>query len=541
MSLLSMPVCRSWQREQWAAWQKAEKIHFEKCNSRERKPPHYDAWDGRFNEYLDQREAALTWTEPSEIMLRVCVPSADSTEDTLAEIAVERLHRGNPKTFRAIIEAVCASNALHRDAYYWALERGEPENKMFAHKFNDLLQEEDTPCFSRLWQPSHSCLWENDNSFSRRMIATRKPSTVRVLPTQPPSFDLLKSPPPEGNAPVAEWSAWHKKNSMGSAKFWLQKNQAVCYRCPPVVSLQLQGVTHSVTVNAIADDALYVAVAAFAAAAVGEGVTSTAPSELLVKNSEGILDQQTTTARSLFYGARSTPMTLQVVHRDKAQAEAALEAKHGLVPEGYQSFRGLGYLVEDTEAPWLISNAHGLTSYNAVAGGALGVYEGTDYGVRENGVPAYDPIAKWWEMCALLKKDISSVARKPKGGWSRESAERAIDRFTGILLVTLINDEWRSDARGKIMGWDPECRKESILIMKRMDEAAAKLITAANAVLSEENQPSEPNGMLGLSRTLAQTKRLLPKLQEEYNGYSTPGYSHHQGYVSFSKAIPLLS
>ena len=55
------------------------------------------------------------------------------------------------------------------------------------------------------------------------------------------------------------------------------------------------------------------------------------------------------------------------------------------------------------------------------------------------------------------------------------------------------------------MGWDPECRKEYIDITKRMDEAAVKLITAVNAILLEENEPSVPNGMLGVSRIAGYT------------------------------------
>ena len=90
------------------------------------------------------------------------------------------------------------------------------------------------------------------------------------------------------------------------------------------------------------------------------------------------------------------------------------------------------------------------------------------------------------------------------------------------------------------MGWDPECRKESILIMKQMDQAVTKLITAAQAVLTQENGSPAPNGMLGLPHTITQTKRLLLKLHREYDGYSTPGYSHHQGYLVFSKALLLF-
>ena len=126
-----------------------------------------------------------------------------------------------------------------------------------------------------------------------------------------------------------------------------------------------------------------------------------APSELLVKNSEGILDQQTTTARYLFYGARSTPMTLQVVHRDKAQAKAALEAKHGKVPEVYapcavhrsrlplwKTQRPLGSFWKPVgrEQVWRLWRAR--SAYMRV--------QSLDYhGEWVNGVPSYNLIAKW--------------------------------------------------------------------------------------------------------------------------------------------------
>ena len=141
-------------------------------------------------------------------------------------------------------------------------------------------------------------------------------------------------------------------------------------------------------------------------------------------------------------------------------------------------------------------------------------------------------------MCSLLKKDISNVSRKPKGhGWDCENIERALDKFAGIMLVTVINDEWQRDARGKIMGWDPECCKETISIMKKMDDAAVKLISAAKEVTVIVPN----NGMLGLTRTLEQTKRLLTKLQQKYDGFSTAGYDHHKGYLSFSKALRLFN
>jgi len=98
-----------------------------------------------------------------------------------------------------------------------------------------------------------------------------------------------------------------------------------------VVPLRLQGVTHSVTVDAAADAPLYAAVTAFAAS--GDEAAPMAASDFLIKDGEGkILDQQTSSARCLFNGARKLPLALYVVHRDKAQAEAMLKAKHGAVP-----------------------------------------------------------------------------------------------------------------------------------------------------------------------------------------------------------------
>ncbi len=531
MSMLSGPTCHSWRRSEWAAWHEVESAHFEKLNSRESRPPHYDAWDGRFGEYFEQRSAAEAWTEPPEFALRVCVPGDGGA---VVEVAVELLRRGEPRTFRAVIEAACVSSALNRDAFYWTPEF--PDTRRATDR-NDVLREEDAPCFSRLWKPSIAHFWENENTFCRRLIATPKPPPP-PMPAEPPNFDLLSSPPPDGNAPAKEWASWRKANNFGTTHMWIQRHHAIRYRCPPVMPLRLQGVTHSVAVDAAADAPLSAAVAAFAAS--GDQASPMAASDFLIKDGKGdVLDQQTTTARCLFNGASESPLTLQVVHRDNAQAEAALAAKHGAVPDGYLPFRGLGYLVEDTEAPWIISVAHGVTAYNK-AGESIGVYEGSDYGDRIGGAPTYDPIAKWWEMCALLKKDIASVARKPRGGWDLKLTEHALDRFTGIMLVTLINDEWRRDARGKILGWDPECRKESIRIMRQMDEAAAKLTHAARVVSSQENESPAPNGMLGLSRTIAQTERLLSKLQREYAGYATPEYSHHQGYLAFSKSLPLF-
>ncbi len=74
MSMLLGPTCRLWQRSEWAAWHEAEEAHFKKLNSCKSHPMHYDAWDRRFGEYLEQRLAAEAWTKLPKLTLHVCVP-----------------------------------------------------------------------------------------------------------------------------------------------------------------------------------------------------------------------------------------------------------------------------------------------------------------------------------------------------------------------------------------------------------------------------------------------------------------------------------
>ena len=152
-------------------------------------------------------------------------------------------------------------------------------------------------------------------------------------------------------------------------------------------------------------------------------------------------------------------------------------------------------------------------------------------------------------MAKKLKAVLKSVVRAPKGGWTASTAERALDELTGFLLATVHHSDWRHDARGKIMCWDPACRKESIAIMKQMDEAAARLIGEAIqgarcgsslAGASSSHDGSSSSVGLGLTRALDQTKRLLGKLQEEYAGWGTDGFGH-KGYPAFKKALALLT
>ena len=153
------------------------------------------AWDERFGEYFEQRLAAQAWTEPPELTLHVCVPDNGGT---VVEVAVKRLSCSESRTFCAVIEAICISSALDCNVFYWTPEF--PDTRR-ATCDNNLLREDDAPCFSWLWKPSIASFWENENTFCRRLITTPKPPPPS-MPVEPPNFDLLKSPPPDGNAPA---------------------------------------------------------------------------------------------------------------------------------------------------------------------------------------------------------------------------------------------------------------------------------------------------------------------------------------------------
>jgi hypothetical protein len=380
-------------------------------------------WREVFDDYHKQLNGAQAWTEPSELKLRVCAPDASGTT---IDIAVQQLQRAEPATIRAVVDAACVSAGLHRDAFFWVLEVAlvVKKDEVEAAKNFDLLCTHDAPIFSRLWQPENASLWEDEHSYCLRLVAIPKPPPASA-PTEPPIFDLFTSPPPDSAASAAEWSEWNNKSSCGCYTFWKQRSAAVHYRYPSVLLLHLQGVLHSVTVHAAAADPLAMAAAAFAAAAEGpEG--SVSPSELLLSNSEGdVLDPQTTSARSLFLqGTETAGINLQVVWRDMARTKAERSIKHGPVPEGYMSLQSLGYLVADTEAPWLVSSDDGMATYNHLVDDAFAVYNGFEYGEFVDGVPSYNLVASWWEMLKRLKKSVPEVA------------ERALQKLTGMLLAT---------------------------------------------------------------------------------------------------------
>ena len=556
-SMLCGPVSRSWGKTEWIAWGKADEAHFKAKNDVDEEnynpfnPAPADPWS--FDGYMNQRDAAIAWAAPSHVQLRVLVPQAGADEPV--EVTVQ-LARDSQQPVRAILDGMCATASLRRDDFFWTFANGPSRDELVTAikrgKMHDLCQATDRPVFPMVWNPCYCPeSWESEHTFCRTIIAIAKPPPPAAPPAEEPAWPELKSPPPDGAASEEEWDEWQNNHSSGGFEFWRQYWDAVRFRCPPSVPICLKGLTHSLTLEAAADAPLDNLLTAFCAAA-PTSAQPMSPGDLLVMNedhSDTPLDAQCTSARELFTGSRSEPLELNIVYRDTARTQAEIASKLGPVPAGYQSFRGGGYLVGDNDTPWLVSDAHGVAAYNRVVEEALNLYDGFDYDFTTG----YDPIESWWNMTKKLKVVLKSVVRAPKGGWTASSAERALDQLTGFLLATVVNSEWRHDARGKIMSWDPACRKESIAIMKQMDEAAVRLIgeaiqgarsgsslAGASSSDASSSDASSSSVGLGLTRALDQTKRLLDKLQDEYAGWGTDGHGH-KGYTAFKKALALLN
>ena len=636
-SLLHSLPSRDWDKRAWALWEKEEEEHFTRINESD---------DYSFPEYMEQLEAAHQWASPAQIQVRVRIAGHDDS--------VHAVSRGDDVTVRGLIDKACSAGRMERDAWYWnAVHREASSDDAASH---DLLGDLDCQVFARMWSPGCDIAWERSGLYSRSIVATRKPSIAVYAPPQSaPKFDLLESPPPEGCAPAARWQAWSRANSCGDVHFWRQRNDAVRWRCPANVPVLLEGISHSVSLAVACDVPLTGALAAFCAShappppppagshASDASRSSPAPPELLLRAVEAseFIDAQTKTTRDFWSGPCNLPIKLRVVYRDEARSRAEKQARDGPRPEGFMAFSGGGYLLDDIEAPWLLSRDKGVELYNAVAQEAMGVYRGTrhdDYDDADRGDPT-DPVGAWWLMLKRLRSWVarrvrrtrthSTAARRavlppthalsgalgtdsypaccrgcgrigkpPKAGWEASSIGVALDQFVAFLLLTVKEDAWRRDARGKIMGWDPACRAESIRLMKQIDAAYASLIVAARRLVQREpgvelkgtaeGVPDMPEGAfvkeepavaaaaaprrrrssvpaaaaslaeerdggeataaeataaagatLSLGRMLGQALRLCTKLRDEYSGYSEAGHSHG-GYVAFHKSIGAL-
>ena len=174
--------------------------------------------------------------------------------------------------------------------------------------------------------------------------------------------------------------------------------------------------------------------------------------------------------------------------------------------------------------------------YNKIGKEALMIYEGTDF------KPGYNPVKSWFEMTGKVKSILGSIVCKPRGGWSAESTAAALDGLTAALINLIYNDDWSRDARGKIMFANPDCRKEGVTVLRKMDNCAVVAINAANEFTATPEAPAQPGagGGFGLERALGQLKRLMTKYKDEYSGFSEDGYDH-RGHEPFSKALPLIN
>jgi hypothetical protein len=209
MSLLppGSTISPTWTKSDWVAWDITESAYSKALRNDESRTPD----DNKFYDYLDQRKAAINWTEPNEVTLRICLRGSDdeqhqargeegestataaagTTPFTEEVLSTERLCRSEPNTLRATIEGVCATHNLQRDAYYWTFDIHT------THPDNDVLaKEDDEYSFTHLWTPT---FWEDETTYIKRLIASPKPCPPTKL-TCCPSFDKLKSPPPDGSA-----------------------------------------------------------------------------------------------------------------------------------------------------------------------------------------------------------------------------------------------------------------------------------------------------------------------------------------------------
>ena len=83
------------------------------------------------------------------------------------------------------------------------------------------------------------------------------------------------------------------------------------------------------------------------------------------------------------------------------------------------------------------------------------------------------------------------------------------------------------------------CRKETVTILRKMDNCAVSVISAANELPEALTAQLGADTTIGIDRQLSQLKRLMTKYEDEYSGFSEDGYDY-RGYMAFSKALPLI-
>ena len=137
-------------------------------------------------------------------------------------------------------------------------------------------------------------------------------------------------------------------------------------------------------------------------------------------------------------------------------------------------------------------------------------------------------------------RNVKAAYRRLARLVGRKCSQGPYDGFTAALINLTYNDDWSRDARGKIVFANPDCRKESVAVLRKMDNCAVAVINAANEfTTTPPNIPAQAGGF-GLERGLGQLKRLMGKYKEEYSGFSQDDYDY-RGHEPFSKALPLIN
>ena len=331
MSMLHAPVKKDWGRSQWQAWSAADKAFCKRDG----------LWQN--STYYDQLFAAKDWAAPASIALHIILPQSEP--EVATELQVSKQDRG---TLRAIIDSTCAQYNMRRSEYYWNLverkcegssassqpdEADEEESANIAPpteeemalmeltemQKSDYGEQRNAVAFKCLWKPGTAAFWSSEQDYGPLVLqATAKRKPAR--PEAPPNFALFKSPPPEATATEEEWKSWLNGEHCGTAEYWQARELAIQYRCPDVVSLTLEGISHSTTIDAGADAPLLDALEQWCQMASGGATLD----ELKLctganNDDESTLDPAATSARHLYCGTRARPRVVRVLHRDEKQ------------------------------------------------------------------------------------------------------------------------------------------------------------------------------------------------------------------------------
>ena len=95
MSLLppGSTISPTWTKSDWLAWDITESAYSKALRNDESRTPD----DNKFYDYLDQRKAAINWTEPNEVTLRICLRGSDDEQHQARGEEGERKKRWSVK------------------------------------------------------------------------------------------------------------------------------------------------------------------------------------------------------------------------------------------------------------------------------------------------------------------------------------------------------------------------------------------------------------------------------------------------------------